>query len=84
MSCGLPVIASNIGAISEYVRENENGFLYQPGNVKELIEKMMLFFSKDSNIQLCMQKKAYETAENYRDKKVKVDFINQIIKFCNK
>ena len=52
--------------------------------MKELIEKMMLFFSKDSNIQLCMQKKTYETAENYRDKKVKVDFINQIIKFSNK
>lgn len=84
MSCGLPVIASNIGATSEYIRENENGFLYQPGNVEELVGKIILFFSKDSAVQMYMQEKAYETAEKYKDKKVEVDFINQIFKFCNK
>jgi glycosyltransferase involved in cell wall biosynthesis len=40
MSIGLPVIASNIGAIPEMVTDNRNGFLIPPGNDDKLSEKI--------------------------------------------
>ena len=35
-ACGKPVIASDIGAIPELIKDGENGLLFQPGNVAEL------------------------------------------------
>ena len=36
LQAGVPVIASNIGGVGELVRDGENGFLIEPGNVEEL------------------------------------------------
>jgi glycosyltransferase involved in cell wall biosynthesis len=33
---GVPVVASNIGALPEIIRHNENGFLFPPGDVQSL------------------------------------------------
>jgi glycosyltransferase involved in cell wall biosynthesis len=41
---GLPVIASNIGAIPELIQEGYNGFLFEPGDIDSLyhiIEKLL-------------------------------------------
>jgi glycosyltransferase involved in cell wall biosynthesis len=40
LSCGVPVIASNIGATQEYVENGKNGYLFEVGNEIELIEKI--------------------------------------------
>jgi len=45
-SMGLPVIASRIGAIPEAIREGENGFLFEPGNIKELRDCMLRFIEQ--------------------------------------
>jgi len=37
MSKGLPVIASDIGGISEIVEDGKNGFLFKPGDVDSLV-----------------------------------------------
>ncbi len=42
-SMGLPVIGSRIGAIPEAIKEGENGFLFEPGNIKELRDCMVRF-----------------------------------------
>jgi glycosyltransferase involved in cell wall biosynthesis len=36
MAMGLPVILSRIGGAAEMVETGKNGFLYSPGNVREL------------------------------------------------
>jgi hypothetical protein len=36
MACGLPIIAANAWALPELVHNEENGFLFQPGNSGEL------------------------------------------------
>jgi glycosyltransferase involved in cell wall biosynthesis len=38
--CGLPVIASRIGALAELVTDGVNGLLFEPGNAYDLADKM--------------------------------------------
>jgi len=38
--CGLPVIASRIGALAELVQEGITGLLFDPGNAQDLADKM--------------------------------------------
>jgi glycosyltransferase involved in cell wall biosynthesis len=38
---GIPVIASNTGGLGEQIYDGVNGFLFRPGNVQELRQKMM-------------------------------------------
>lgn len=40
LGCGLPVIASRIGALAELVKDGETGLLFDPGNANDLARKM--------------------------------------------
>lgn len=40
---GKPVIASDIGSLPELVVDGYNGYLFHPGNVNNLVEKIVLF-----------------------------------------
>jgi glycosyltransferase involved in cell wall biosynthesis len=40
MACGLPVVASRIGGIPEFVEHGRSGFLFTPGNPRELAERI--------------------------------------------
>lgn len=40
MGCGLPVIASRIGALAELVEEGVTGLLFNPGDAADLAQKM--------------------------------------------
>jgi glycosyltransferase involved in cell wall biosynthesis len=39
-ACGLPVIASRIGALAELVRDGETGLLFEPGNPRDLAARL--------------------------------------------
>ncbi len=39
-ACGLPVIASRIGALADLVRDGVTGLLFEPGNAQDLAAKM--------------------------------------------
>lgn len=39
-ACGLPVIASRLGAMAELVRDGETGLLFEPGDAADLARKM--------------------------------------------
>lgn len=43
-----PVIASNIGSLPELVIDGFNGYLFEAGNVKELIEKIKLMDNEET------------------------------------
>lgn len=43
-----PVIGSNIGGIPELIQHNKNGFLFRPGNVDDLREKIVYAFDNRS------------------------------------
>ena len=40
-ACGTPVIASRIGALAELVCDGETGLLFEPGNARDLADKMI-------------------------------------------
>lgn len=40
LACGVPVIASNVGALSELIEDGRNGYLVPAGNAKIFAEKV--------------------------------------------
>lgn len=50
-ACGLPVIASRIGALAVLVRDGETGLLFEPGNPRDLADKMQWAFENPERIK---------------------------------
>ncbi|MBP7738456.1 MAG: glycosyltransferase [Spirochaetes bacterium] len=51
MASGIPVIASNIGGIPELIDDGVSGFLFKPGDVRDLYNKMMFFIMAPEKIR---------------------------------
>jgi glycosyltransferase involved in cell wall biosynthesis len=47
MSCGTPVIGSNLGGIPELIRDGENGFLVNPYDISDICDKLEMVLSQD-------------------------------------
>jgi glycosyltransferase involved in cell wall biosynthesis len=61
---GLPVIASNIGAIPELIREGYNGFLFQPGNVDSLQSVISNLLNR-KDLLYTLSKNAIESSKRF-------------------
>jgi glycosyltransferase involved in cell wall biosynthesis len=73
MMCGIPVIASKIGATSEYIRSDLAQFYFSPSNKNELITSLNLALSIDSvkydklvSLSICIASK-YESQQVIRN-----------------
>lgn len=74
-SCGLPVVASNMEGIKDAIKNNKNGFLVEPYNVKEYVKKIneiknMKDINKFKKEQINYTKKNYDikkVSEKYYD-----------------
>jgi len=47
MSCGIPLVASDVGGISEIIQDNRNGFLVQTRNPDDIAEKVLKIVKDD-------------------------------------
>jgi glycosyltransferase involved in cell wall biosynthesis len=56
-ACGLPVIASNIGALPEAIRDGEDGWLFEPGDANQLAE-LLSRFDRDRDLLRAAGRKA--------------------------
>jgi glycosyltransferase involved in cell wall biosynthesis len=52
MTMGKPMILSNIGGAPEMVDNSVNGYLYTPGNIKELMECIRKIFKKGNYLRM--------------------------------
>ena len=39
---GIPIVSSHAGGLVDIVKENENGLLFEAGNIKQIAEKLEL------------------------------------------
>lgn len=63
---GKPVIASNIGGMSEMVIDNETGFLFEPGD-HELLKEKIQYLADRPSLAASMGKKARKKIEEEYD-----------------
>jgi glycosyltransferase involved in cell wall biosynthesis len=61
MASGTPVVASNVGGIPEIVDDGETGFIFEPGQVAELRERIYQLLD-DSSTWQAMSNNAVEAA----------------------
>lgn len=61
MASGIPVVGADYLAISEVIQNNYNGLLFDPDNVDDLVEKVILCISKKKTLG----KNALESAQKY-------------------
>jgi glycosyltransferase involved in cell wall biosynthesis len=62
MAAGLPVVTTNVGAITEEVDDGLSGFLIAPGDARALAEAT-LRLARDPQLRLQMSAAARRTAE---------------------
>ncbi len=62
MASGLPVIISNVLDHPRLVKENINGYLFNPNDPNELADKIALFYDLDPNIKIRMSRNAKDIA----------------------
>lgn len=66
MAAGLPVISTKVGGIPELITNEENGFLFDCGDISVLAEKILLL-AEDKNLREKLGKKAREKAQKEFD-----------------
>ena len=64
MMCGAPVLASNVGGVSEIIVNGKSGILTEPGNIESLKEGLRLLLYNERNRQM-ISKTAKEHSKKY-------------------
>lgn len=76
LSCGIPVIASDVGGISEQVKNSQNGFLFSKGNSEQLIFLLsQLILNKEYFYEL-RNSMAYQSNYLYSKERMVKDYID--------
>lgn len=73
-SCN-PVIATNVGGIPYVIKDSENGFLVEDGNVEELAEKLLLLL-KNEKLRDEMGHRGMQIAKKFDWKTIAQETIN--------
>jgi glycosyltransferase involved in cell wall biosynthesis len=75
-SSGLPAIASRIGGIPEYIQDGQTGFVFTPGDDRDLAEKIRLLYD-DPGLCQAMQRSARNwVLEHFSSENCLDDFLN--------
>lgn len=76
LSAGVPVVAADIGGVGELVQDGVNGYLFKPGDVNDLAEKLSLmnekkeeFGRRGREIRATVEE---HSLDNYADKLMKL------------
>lgn len=83
MACGIPVIGSEIGGISGYLKHDYNGLLFQPGNHERIAFNILKYFNMSPEEKNVLKLNAKITAERYEEKKVITNLKDKIETLIN-
>lgn len=81
MATGLPVVSSdfNTGIASELIKSEDNGYLFEVGNKKDLVLKLKKILDRENDF-IKMGERNRIMAEQYRDKIIAKKWIREIDK----
>jgi len=65
MASGLPIVAANAMALPHLVHDGENGFLFEPGNVDDLAEKLTRVLSMSEDELQALKKESLRIVESH-------------------
>lgn len=82
MASGIPVVASKIGGIQDYLCDNVNGLYFEEGNEKDLAKKIECLLQKTDKEYIKMCECAYNTSLGYKASNVNKELFDYI--FQNK
>ena len=70
MASSVPVIGSQIGGLTDYIKEGSNGFFFMPGDVAGLVKKIKMYIglSVEDKNQIATQ--AFNTATLYEAERI--------------
>lgn len=80
MACGVSVIGSRTDGISSYLKDGVNGYFFEPGDHKDLAEKIMKFVNLTQLEKMRMEEKAFDTASEYEESRVGIELFRKIEK----
>jgi glycosyltransferase involved in cell wall biosynthesis len=83
MAARKPIIASAVGGVPNYIRNGENGFVFQRENVTEL-EKLLKAVLSDANLRERLAERAYASARTDFSEKAYVGALESMVRgLCN-
>lgn len=63
MGYGLPIISTNVGGIPKIVRNGENGYCCEPGNIDDFANKLILILT-DTNKRCELSRNSFDIVKN--------------------
>ena len=82
MSCKTPVIGSDIAGLKTYIKDGNNGLLFEPGNIEDMALKIKEFLKFSVERKNEMKEEAYKTASTYEATRVISQLHKRISKVC--
>lgn len=79
MACGVPVIGSEIGGLTDYIKSDYNGYFFTPGNDKELADRIKQVLTTPSDKKALLSQNAVRTAQKYSDRVVAKNLFDKIL-----
>ena len=78
MACKIPIIGSKIAGLNDYIFEGENGFFFDVGNSKQLMDTINRFYLMTEEEKNQMKEKAYLVAMKYEKNILNKKFIQKL------
>ncbi len=66
MAAGTPVVASRTGAPASYITDGVNGYLFEPGSVNALVDRLLTYSRRSPDTRAALSSQARATAETFR------------------
>lgn len=82
MACGVPVIGSDIGGLKEYIKNGENGFLFEAGNHLDLASKIENFIHLSDSERNLFRQSAINTSKYYESRIVDKKLYKKLTNIC--